>query len=150
MSTDEEIQAALLAIHSRLGTIEGKVTLVARADRERIVAVLEEVIRSKPIIGQIYLLIDGTKTQTEIREALAALGVSTSPMTVSRRMDDMLTEYGIADLVRAGQVKVIRQNREMEDVLNLSKRVRTWLEEMGQPLPPAPGQRRGRGKAQSA
>ncbi len=150
MSTDEEIQSALLAIHSRLGTIEGKVTLVARADRERIVEVLKEVIQRKPIVGQIYLLVDGTKTQTEIHEALSTLGITTSPMTVSRRMDEMLTEYGIADLVRGGKVKVIRRNREMEDVLNLSKRVREWLEEMGQPLPPAPGQRRRRRKASSA
>jgi hypothetical protein len=144
MASDEEIQNALLAIYSRLNTIEGKVTLVARADRDRILGVLEDVVRRQPLTGQIYLLLDGKRTQREVHEELAQHGITPSQPTVSRRMSDMSTEYGIADLVKGGAVKVFRKNREMEDVLNLSTRIRQWLADEGQ-VAPQQAQRRKRG-----
>jgi hypothetical protein len=144
MTSDEEIHNALLAIYSRLNTIEGKVTLVARADRERILQVMEEVLRQRPLVGQIYLLLDGTRTQREVHEELAKYSITPSQPTVSRRMDDMSKEYGIADLVKGGAVKVFRKNREMEDVLNLSKRIVEWLEEEGEVVPKQPQRRRRR------
>lgn len=135
MPSDEEVQNALVAIYSRLGTIEGKVTLVARADRERILGVLERVVRKNVLVGQIYLLLDGKRAQREILEELAAHGIKTSEATVSRRMAEMATEHGIADLVKAGATKVYRKNREMEDVLNLSKNVVKWLGEAEATVP---------------
>ena len=119
MAIDEEIQNALLAIHSRLGTIEGKVTLVARADRKRILEALKEVVEKNPLVAQIYLLLDGKRNQGDIFEELGKRGIKTSAMGVSRRMREMETEYGIADLVQGGRSKILRKNREMEDVLNL-------------------------------
>lgn len=143
MAIDDEIQNALVAIHSRLGTIEGKVTLVARADRDRVLQVLEGVVRKNPMVGQIYLLLDGKRAQRQIREELASHGIETSDATVSRRMAEMATEHGIADLVKSGASKVYRKNREMEDVLNLSKNVREWLEDESAKVPVKPV-RRGR------
>ncbi|HEX8102061.1 MAG TPA: hypothetical protein VF533_05590 [Solirubrobacteraceae bacterium] len=135
MPSDEEMQNALVAIYSRLGTIEGKVTLVARADRERILSVLEAVVRKTPLVGQIYLLLDGKRAQRQILEELTMHGITTSEATVSRRMAEMATEHGIADLVKAGATKVYRKNREMEDVLNLSKNMLKWLAEEDASLP---------------
>lgn len=148
MASDDEIQNALLAIYSRLNTIEGKVTLVARADRERILGVLEEVVRRSPLIGQIYLLLDGKRTQREVHEELAKHGITPSQPTVSRRMADMSTEYGIADLVKGGAVKIFRRNREMEDVLNLSTRIREWLDDEGQAVPQQAVRRRRKKESQ--
>lgn len=141
MATDEEIQNALVAIHSRLGTIEGKITLVARADRERVLSVLEGVVRKNAMVGQIYLLLDGKRTQRQIGEELAKYSINTSEATVSRRMAEMATEHGIADLVRGGATKTYRKNREMEDVLNLSKNVRDWLEDGSKTVPVQPTRR---------
>lgn len=123
---DSEIQNALLAIHSRLGTIEGKLNLVARADREEILEALQAVITRDPLLGQIYLLIDGQRSQQEILKELTDQGIDTSQPTVSRRMDDLVTEYGVADEVRRG---VLRRNRAAEDILNLARKVRKWLED---------------------
>lgn len=142
MAADDEMQNALVAIHSRLGTIEGKVTLVARADRERILQVLLGVVRKNTMVGQIYLLLDGKRTQRQIRDELAKHGVETSEATVSRRMAEMATEHGIADLVAAGATKVYRKNREMEDVLNLSKNVRKWLANESATVPVTTARRR--------
>ena len=135
MTDDTEIQNALLAIHSRLGTIEGKINLVARAEREEILAVLEQAIRADPILGQVYLLLDGKRNQQAIRDELSKHGITCSQPTLSRRMTDLVTEYGIADPVSVGGATVLRKNRASEDVLNLSKRVRRWLESRGSPVP---------------
>jgi hypothetical protein len=135
MPDDNETQNALLAIHSRLGTIEGKVNLVARAERAAILAVLEEAVRGEPLLGQIYLLLDGKRSQGDVLEELATYGITTSQATVSRRMGDLVTEYGLADPVGRGGGLVLRKNRAAEDVLNLTRRVRRWLEDEKQPLP---------------
>jgi hypothetical protein len=135
MPTDEEVQNALLAIYSRLGVIEGKVNLVARADRARILEVLEEVVRKQPLIGQIYLLLDGKSAQRSIHEKLTELGIQSSEMTVSRRLSEMETEHGIAEPILMGPAKIHRKNREMENVLNLSKNIRKWLVSADQTVP---------------
>ena len=141
MTGEEEIQNALLAIHSRLGTIEGKINLVARAEREEILAVLEEAVREDPLVGQIYLLLDGKRTQQEILAELTNHGISPSQPTVSRRMANLVTEYGIADPVGAGAGTVLGKNRAAEDVLNLTRRIRRWLEREQQQVPETPVKR---------
>jgi len=142
--TEEEINNALLAIYSRLGTIEGRVTLIARAGRNELLDALREIVGKQPLVGQIYLLLDGKRNQTEILEALAAAGVDTSPMSVSRAIVKMQTEYGIAELVRGGSTKVFRKAGEAETVLNLSNNVRDWLEAGGLVVPVRATRRRSK------
>jgi hypothetical protein len=139
MATDDEIQNALLAIHSRLGTIEGKINLVARAEREEVLRVLEEAIHKDPLIGQIYLLLDGSRSQKDVLEELARHGIRTSQATVSRRMSDLVSEYGIADSI--GATTVLRKNRGAEDILNLTRRVKRWLGDNGKIVPENPRRR---------
>jgi hypothetical protein len=129
LPTDEDIHNALLAIHSRLNTIDGKVTLVARADRDRVLEVLEEAVRRSPLVGHIYLLLDGKRSQRQIFTELKAKGVSTSEATISRRMADMASEFGIAEyVITTAAGKIYRKNREMESVLNLTTRIERWLD----------------------
>lgn len=141
MATDEEIQHALLAIHSRLGTIEGKINLVARADRDAVLEALRIAVGDFPLLGQIYLLIDGKRSQQEIMTELKSFGIGSSVATVSRRMRDLVTEYGIADEIREGASLMLRRNRAAEDILNLSRRVRKWLEDEKQVVPERPVRR---------
>jgi hypothetical protein len=141
--TEDEINNALLAIHSRLGVIEGKVNLVARAHKQTSLQDIEAAVRKTPLLGQIYLLLDGVRTQTDILEKLKEYGVTTSPMSVSRRMTSLETEYGMADLVSAAGSKVYRKDPESERVLNLSANIRSWLEAEGHVVP-EPARRRRR------
>jgi hypothetical protein len=140
--SDEEIHNALVAIHSRLGLVEGKVNLVARANRPELLATLAKAVREKPLIGQIYLLLDGKQTQQEMLTRLQEAGIQTSQPTVSRRLDEMKTEHGIAEFVRHG---VLQPNAQMEQILNLSTNVRRWLDEAGEVTPePSVGRKRTR------
>lgn len=149
MSTNEEIHEALTAIYSRLGVIDGKATLTVRANRKLILAALEELVAKYSPLGQIYLLLDGKRTQTEIGHALKKLDLPDSHATVSRRIE-IAVEHGIAELVPdRGPGNVYRQDPIMESVLSLSKNIRGWLEKAEDPFPPAPrrGVRKKKGKA---
>lgn len=130
--------ADLLAIYSRLGVIEGKVNLVARAEREELRKLLEGVIRKQPEIGQIYLLLDGTRTRQDIHKLMNEQGIAISDVTVWRRIKDMETEHGMVRLVDAGNSLIYGKDPETEKLLNLSVKVRTWLKEEGQVIPEKP------------
>jgi hypothetical protein len=142
MATDDEINNALLSIHSRLGIIEGKVNLVARAHRQSSLEDIEEAVRKAPLLGQVYLLLDGSRTQTEILEKLGEFGIITSAMSVSRAVKKLETDYGMADLVKGGSARVFRKDSEAEKVLNLSTNIRKWLNADGATIPEGAQRRR--------
>lgn len=144
MPTEEEINNALLAIYSRLGVIEGKVNLVARAHKQTSLEDIEAAVRKSPLLGQTYLLLDGVSTQTEILQKLREYGINTNAMGVSRTMKALETEYGMADLVKGGSSKVFRRDAEAERVLNLSANIRKWLAAEGQTVPQERQRRRRR------
>jgi hypothetical protein len=145
--TEEEINNALLAIYSRLGVIEGKVNLVARAHKQASLKDIEAAVRRTPLLGQIYLLLDGVRTQKEIHAKLGDFSITTSPMSVSRALRDMETEYGMADLVKGGASKVFRKDAASERTFNLSANIRKWLAAEGQTVPEQPQRRRRKNDA---
>jgi hypothetical protein len=133
---DIRIENALNAIHSRLGAIEGKVTLGVRADQKRYLATLKELISEQPLIGQIYLLLDGERSQRDVHQALGQAGITVGEMTVHRRMNK-IEEHGLAELSDAadGAERVLRKDPAMESVLNLTKNTAKWLGEAGEIVP---------------
>lgn len=125
----------LLAIHSRLGSIEGKVNLLARVDREQFIELLRKSVEEKPILGQIYLALDGVRTQGEVISYLAGFGIETSKATVSRRLGEMEREHGMIDLIKGGNSKVYGRDPTMEKILDLPANVRKWLAATGETVP---------------
>ncbi len=125
MTTNEEIHSELLAIYSRLDVIEGKVTVIARADRDKLRGELEKVVKANPIIGRIYLALDGQKNQEQITHE-----IESSKNAVSRWLRLMSREYGVIELSKGeGAGQVYRHARAMESVLHLSASIRKWLDE---------------------
>ena len=128
MTTNEEIHDALMVMDSRLRTIDGKVNLLARANREPLLEALGKIITAKPIVGQVYLLLDGIRNQEEVTAELVAAGVKTSKSAVSRWLGEMHTEHGLVERVpNSGPGKTYRKNAELEHALNLTKKVEKWL-----------------------
>lgn len=137
MALEDDIHEELVAISARLGLIDGKTTLNVRANRDPILATLKGLVDKKPQLGQIYLLLDGKRSQHDLVLALRALGISTGDATVHRHLDTAI-EHGIAELVidRKGAGNAYRKDPTMESVLSLSKNIRKWLEAAGETLPP--------------
>jgi hypothetical protein len=138
MATDDEMHEALTAIYMRLGVLDGKATLSVRANRPQILKALEALIADHSPLGQIYLLLDGKRTQTEIGAKLKELKLPGSNATVSRRIE-IAAEHGIAELVPDRDPgNVYRQDPTMESVLSLARNVRKWLDAADEPYPAAP------------
>lgn len=141
MPSDADIHNALVGIHSRLGSVEGKVNLVARANGPALLKDLESTVTNAPLIGQIYLVLNGKRSQQQLLAELTEAGIQTSKQAISRRIGEMETEHGIADLVKHG---VYRPDPQMEQILNLSKKIRKWLADASQVVPdPDTGRKRG-------
>jgi DNA-binding transcriptional ArsR family regulator len=136
VASDEDIHDSLVAIHSRLGLIDGKATLTVRANRGPIIAALRELVTEKPLVGQIYLLLDGKRSQRDIRDDLAQRGVDVHEATVSRHIDKAV-DHGIAELLEDSRKrgKIYRKDANMEKILGLSKNVRKWLAEQDKIVP---------------
>jgi exopolysaccharide biosynthesis protein len=132
---DDPTHADLLSIYSRLGAIEGKVSLVARAERDSLIEVLRSTVKEKPIIGQIYLLVDGKRSQKDIIEALGADEIKITQGTVSKRMSEMVSEHGMIAIVSDGAQTVYAKEPETQKLLNLTRKVREWLLADGQIVP---------------
>jgi hypothetical protein len=131
VTTNDEIHEAVLMVRSQLETIDGKVNLIARADRQPLLNALRDVVVAKPTIGRIYLLLDGTRNQDAITAALAEQGNPADKSTVSRRLTDMHREHGMIERVpNKGGGKLYRKSREFEQILNLTKKVEQWLDEV--------------------
>jgi hypothetical protein len=126
-TTNEQIHDALMVIDSQLRMVDGKVNLIARANREPLLKALQEVVTKRPMIGRIYLLLDGTRNQDEIVTDLLQSGAGGSPAAVSRYLSDMQGEHGLIERVPGGPGKTYRKNRELEQILNLTKKIEGWL-----------------------
>jgi hypothetical protein len=126
-TTNEQIHDALMVIDSQLRMVDGKVNLIARANREPLLKALQEVVTKRPMIGRIYLLLDGTRNQDEIVTELLQSGAGGSPAAVSRYLNDMQGEHGLIERVPGGPGKTYRKNRELEQILNLTKKIEGWL-----------------------
>jgi hypothetical protein len=132
---DDPTHADLLSIYSRLGAIEGKVTLVARAEREGLIKVLRSTVKEQPILGQIYLLVDGRRSQKDIIETLGAHDIKITQGTVSKKMNEMISEHGMIVVVSDGAQTVYAKEPETQRLLNLTRKVREWLLADGQIVP---------------
>jgi hypothetical protein len=138
MSRDADpLHDDLLAIHSRLGSIEGKVNLLARVDRKPFLELLQKTVEGQPLIGQIYLALDGARTQNELIDYLAEFGIETSKASVSRRLGEMEREHGMVELGKGGNSKVYGRDPTMEKILNLPDNVRKWLVAASKVVPEA-------------
>lgn len=140
MPSDEEIHNALVGIHNRLGSVEGKVNLVARAIGPELLPALKDAVAKAPLMGQIYLVLDGKRSQRQLLTVVAATGVTTSKQALSRWLGRMETEHGIAELVKPG---VYRRDLQMERILNLSRKTRKWLADADEVVPRLEVGRRG-------
>jgi hypothetical protein len=127
MSEPDPQHDDLLAIYSRLGSIEGKVNLLARVDRPQFLTLLGETVEKQPLIGQTYLSLDGVRTQSQVIAYLQEFGIATSAPTLSRRLGEMEREHGMIELVKGGKSKVYGKDPTSEKILNLSANIRKWL-----------------------
>lgn len=105
-------------IRSRIEGIESTQQILVRAEMESIVPPLLDRMRKDPMLAKVYLKIDGKLSQKEIAKAL-----STSDMTVSRKIDTLHQDEHVIVLVDRTGAGKIYDKAPVEKILNLSRRI---------------------------
>lgn len=120
---DAETASDIQEIRFRLEAIEAtQLALVRNIAPDLIVKILE-LFESTNGLKEVYLLVDGKRTQSSILDQLKADGVKTSQPTLSRRIQD-LRDNGLIDLVPTSTSgDVYEKNRVIERVTQLSRRL---------------------------
>jgi hypothetical protein len=124
----DDIHNQLLKIHSRLDGIEHTQEVLVRADATRIWRQIEEAFDKEPVLADIYELVDGIRTQTQIVEALKAQGAAVnSPMTVSRSLKRLREELQIVIAIEgAGGQGTVHAKTGLHRILGMNRHIKAW------------------------
>lgn len=119
--------AELRAIRARLEGIEHRQEMLVRAQADEILEALWRYIDKDKTLGQVYLLVDGVRTQQDIVAGLQKSGVSTSQPTVSRKLNTLLNEMGLVDIVDRTAAGTAYRKSELDRILHLTPRIEKRL-----------------------
>ena len=139
---DDDVQDAINAMNSRLGRMEGQLNVITRALGPDVLAEVEKRVRAAPLLGQVYLALNGRRSHQQIADHLGEHGIGTTRSTVWKRIQVLEEKLGIAVFVRSEPSVIHDQSPAAETTLNASAAIREWLTEMGEPVPPAARRRR--------
>lgn len=125
MAETLETAQEILTIRRKIEAIEGTQELllrpVAASVREEL---FKEVFDKHALLVEVYLAIDGSKSQAELVETLKADGVKISQPVVSRRLD-VLKEHRLVEEAEVGPRGVILRKKEsIEGGLHLSRHLK--------------------------
>jgi DNA-binding transcriptional ArsR family regulator len=134
--------AELRAMRARLEGIEHRQEMLVRAHRKEILAEIWRYIDADPLIGEVYLVVDGKRTQQAIVEVLNRNGVKVSQPTVSRRLAKLMNELGLVEIVERDVSGIALRKSDLDKILHLSPKVERRLLELRKAKTQASGSRR--------
>ena len=125
MAETLETAQEILTIRRKIEAIEGTQELLLRPVAGRVRdEIFKEVFDKHALLDEVYLAIDGSKSQAELLETLKADGFKISQPTMSRRID-VLMEHRLVEEAEAGPRGVILRKKEaIEGGLHLSRYLR--------------------------
>jgi hypothetical protein len=126
----DEIFNELRVLRSRVENIERGQEVLIRAQKKEILDELLPHFAKDPTLGHVYFLVDGTRGQKQIAEALIVGGRAGSEATVSRKLDILveLDLVALDDRTSSGKIykktqfdKALRLSREIEKTAKASE-----------------------------
>jgi DNA-binding transcriptional ArsR family regulator len=122
--------AELRAMRARLEGIEHRQEMLVRAHREEILAEILRYIDSDPAIGEVYLLVNGKRTQKEIVAELERQGRALDQSTVSRKLKKLMNDLGLVEIVERDASGAALRKSDVDRILNLTPKVERRLAEL--------------------
>lgn len=120
--------AELRSMRARLEGIEHRQEMLVRAHRDEILDEIWRYIDGDPLIGEVYLLVDGDRTQQDIVAALKQKGIGpASQPTVSRRLSKLMNELGLVEISERDASGAALRKSDLDKILNLTPKVERRL-----------------------
>jgi DNA-binding transcriptional ArsR family regulator len=117
-------------MRARLEGIEHRQEMLVRAHREEILDEIWRYIDGDPMIGEVYLLVDGKRTQQDIVAVFRQKGVTVSQPTVSRKLSKLMNELGLVEIVDRDASGAALRKSDLDKILNLTPKVERRLVEL--------------------
>ncbi len=128
MSESLDAFAELRAMRARLEGIEHRQEILVRAHSDEILKKIWEYIDNDPLLGEVYLSIDGKRTQQGLIDALKEKGITTlSQPTISRRLGKLMNELSLIEVVERTSEGASYRKTDLEKILHLTPRVERRL-----------------------
>jgi DNA-binding transcriptional ArsR family regulator len=120
--------AELRAMRTRLEGIEHRQEMLVRAHRSEILDEIWRYLDDDPVIAEVYLLVDGIRTQQDIVAALEQKGVSpASQPTVSRKLNKLMNELGLVEISDRDANGTTLRKSDLDKILHLTPKVERRL-----------------------
>ena len=127
--------AELRAMRARLEGIEHRQEMLVRAHRDEILDEIWRYIDADPLIGEVYLRVDGKRTQQDIVAALNKSGITASQPTVSRKLSKLMNELGLVEIVERDATGATLRKSDLDKILHLTPKVERRLAELKKAKP---------------
>lgn len=101
-----------------------------RAQADKILDALWHHIDRDETLGEVYLLVDGVRTQQDIVKGLQQRGVPASQPTVSRKLTRLMNEMGLIDIVDRTAAGTAYRKSELDRILHLAPKVEKRLNDL--------------------
>jgi hypothetical protein len=121
--------AELRAMRARLEGIEHRQEMLVRAHSDEILKAIWAYIDKDKTLGEVFLLVDGARTQQDIVAALKQKGFSASQPTVSRKLQKLNIELGLVEIGDRDAAGTIYVKSDLDRILHMTGKVERRLAE---------------------
>jgi hypothetical protein len=122
--------AELRAMRARLEGIEHRQEMLVRAHADEILDTVWEYIDNDPMLGTIYLHVDGKRTQKEIVAVLNKKGVTIDQSSVSRKLNKLRNDLGLVEIADRDATGAVLRKSDLDKILHLTPKVERRLADL--------------------
>jgi len=122
--------AELRTMRARLEGIEHRQEMLVRAHADEILQTIWDFIDKDAMLGEVFLLVDGKRTQLDIVAALKQKGISASQPTVSRKLTKLNIELGLVEIGDRDAAGTVYTKSELDRILHLTPKVERRLNDL--------------------
>jgi len=119
--------AELRAMRARLEGIEHRQEMLVRAHSEEILATVWEYIDRDEMLGEIFLLVDGTRTQKDILAELSRRGTPVAKGGLSAKLKTLRNELGLVEISERDATGATLRKSDLDKILHLTAKVERRL-----------------------
>lgn len=113
----------LRAIRARVEGIEHRQEMLVRAHSDEILETVWQFIDADLTLAEVYLLVDGKRTQQDIIAELKKKGIAASQPTVSRKLSKLNVELGLVEIGDRDAAGIVYVKSELDRILHLTPKV---------------------------
>jgi hypothetical protein len=120
--------AELRAMRARLEGIEHRQEMLVRAHSDEILATVWEYVDRDEMLGEIFLLVDGARTQKDILAELSRRGTPIAKGGLSTKLKTLRNELGLVEISDRDATGATLCKSDLDKILHLTAKVERRLE----------------------